>query len=202
MAEQSDEELLRQLEYGTGNQRIQALISLAGAALDLEVARRHLYPLAGQEVTDEQTLNERLWALIALASLGDRDERVRESLLDALRMFAAVPESRTPLGLVELQIGKAMSLFKDDERAVTEIRGILNLLDLSATGAVEQFGAQNVLRICLTCLGAIGHESARGILEYWHSRGNVTASAALELFGESWDTIRTQDKKLREKAKG
>ncbi|CAD6491456.1 MAG: hypothetical protein EMLJLAPB_00155 [Candidatus Argoarchaeum ethanivorans] len=101
----------------------------------------------------------------------------------------------SPLALLESEIAKALSLFQGDT-AVLE--GLIRVVRCSG----KEYPGYLLIKPCLRAIGALGDESGKELLEYQKDQGNVTAKAALELFGRAWEDIKYKEKEIEEISKG
>jgi hypothetical protein len=166
-----------------------------------------LGPIAMSE--EARYVSEMGWACISIAKLNkggfvrqvapDLYEVVRDKLLVGLQGVVQDPEKLSFLGDTEYQVVNALALARGDEEVVTE--GLIKVVHHAAEGGSLLSNTQSVVNNCLRAIGALGHESGREMLEYWQSRGNVSAQAALEAFGESMEAIKDREKAIRAERK-
>ena len=191
-----------------------------------EEMRRHLVPIVtGQIQTD---LQSGCFAAIALAVLGDHSQDVATPLFIFLRYYAEDPVkfsgpmdefiSSSNLLCFTVHVVYALSLFKGDGKIVSFLIDIIARCHFPKSGEDRiknvtgvdgpQFKfydsrIKNLVSACLRSIGAIGEsgtEDGVKMLELWSSRGNVTAKAALELFGSSWTEIVRKETELEKVA--
>jgi hypothetical protein len=116
-------------------------------------------------------------------------EKVRDTWLERIREAAQdTPET----AIWESWAIDGLALAKNDER-VTE--GLVE-----AVRCARDEG-RFLVEHCLRAIGALGHQSGRELLEYWQSKGNMTAQAALEAFGESMEAIKDREKAIEAERK-
>ena len=165
---------------------------------------------------------EGCWAAIALAWLGERSQDIAYPLHTALKLLAEDPAKYSgpmdeflradSLVVFNVQIIRALSLFKGDGEVIGILVDVISKCASPSDGDDriksfdEQTGPQfydiriqNVVHNCLRCIGVIGESTntdSRQMLEWWSTRGNVSAKAALELFGSSWDDIRNREREI------
>lgn len=106
-----------------------------------------------------------------------------------------------------VHVAYALSLFKADGEIVRFLVDIISKCTESKhiksfKGEIPLFydtRIKNLIDACLRSIGAIGksiNEDGEKMLEWWSSRGNITAKAALEIFGHSWEEILTKENEL------
>ena len=216
------ENLMSQLHAGTAEERLDALEDLAlesSSSLDphlKEQMRSLLLPLVtGQTRTDQLSGS---WAAIALSRIGDHSQDVAWPLAATLRYYADDPEkfagpfdefmSSSNLLCFPVVVAYALSLFKGDGETVGFLVDIISRCTASKhirsfKGEMPAFRdkrIENLIEACLRSIGAIGeseNEDGRNMLEWWSSRGSVTARAALDSFGSPWEEILAKEDELR-----
>lgn len=220
------ENLLSKLHSGTTDDRFEALMGLAiksRSSLDehlKEQMRTHLVPIVtGHVRTDHQS---GCFAAIALAKIGDHSQDVAAPLVKALRYYAEDPVkfsgpidefmSSSNLLCFTVHVAYALSLLKGDGEIVGFLIDVIarcldpksgedRIKSETGVGGPQFYDSRikNLVSACLRSIGAIGEsgtEDGVKMLEWWSSRGNITAKAALELFGSSWEEIVSKETEL------
>lgn len=194
-----------------------------GVSLTTELRRLLIPMLAGPKGIG---LQGACFAAIVLAKLGDHSQDVAWPLIQALRYYAEDPEklsgpidefmSSSNLLCFVVHVAYALSLFKADGEIVRFLVDIIHKCSFPESGENRikynsgpkgiQFydnRINNLVNACLRAIGAIGksgNPDGEKMLELWSGEGNITAKAALELFGHSWEEILIKESEL-EKAR-
>jgi hypothetical protein len=215
MADEDIEQLLKKTKFGTKDERWQAIVAIGGTKAPLDKVRPYLYPIMTGETTDDGS--EMCAAAISLVKLGDNSENVSKLILKYLQSYA---ENLPNMGLDSLdpnqpgaimilkarvtfarEMASALGSFKNDKGLTDGLSRIIQGTSVEGYSAIDGFMPIGLIDACICGIGAIGHASGKELLEYWIGKGNVTAKAALELFGGSWDDIQNRKVEIEKKAK-
>jgi hypothetical protein len=203
MADTDIEQLIRTIRFGGQDERLSSILAVGDAKAPLERVRPYLLPLMDGETAGDDS--EVTAAAISLAKLGDNSERVRATLLNSLQGFAANLKNMgigsvdpdTPGVMMILQgrmafgrqMVRGLAALKNDKVVVDGLLRIIQRTTTKGYSSLDEWMPRSLIDACLRGIGCVGHESGRELLEYWKDKGDLTASAALELFGGDWDAI-------------
>ena len=195
MAKEDFEQLEQKLKFGSSNERLQAILAMGKLTDETERvgALMVLWPIAkGEETKDVLEQTSALLSILQLneggfvqRTLPEVYEIVRDKWLELIREAA---QDTKILPVWESSAIDALALAENDE-GVTE-----GLIEAVRCARDE---SRVLVEHCLRAIGALGHESGREMLEYWQSKGNVSAQAALEAFGEPMEAIKDREKAIK-----
>ncbi len=199
MAKEDFEQLEQKLKFGSSNERLQAILAMGKLTDETERvgALMVLWPIAkGEETKDVLEQTSALLSILQLneggfvqRTLPEVYEIVRDKWLELIREAA---QDTKILPVWESSAIDALALAENDE-GVTE-----GLIEAVRCARDE---SRVLVEHCLRAIGALGHESGREMLEYWQSKGNVSAQAALEAFGEPMEAIKEREKAIEAERK-
>ncbi len=214
--EREIKDMLQKLQFGTKIDKTDALLGLStltissGSSFEAnlkEEIHNHLYSIVTGQT--ETNLQDACFAAMTLAQLGYVSQYVAYPLLTFLQYYAEDPvkfsgpmdELMNSYNLICFAIHAtyALSLFKGNRDVLNELVDVVkNCLNTQ----LDDIRIKNLISACIRSIGAIGKSednNAKTILEQFSNQGNITAKAALELFGSSWDEIKNKEIKLEEK---
>ena len=182
-------ELLNKIRFGNQDEKFQGLVALGGEKLDIGL--EEISPILYSIMEKSEDPNDTIYAAIALARQGEKSERLKDWLLNVLLDFSKDHEICTPLGLLESQITKGLSMFKGNKKVSD---GLIEAIQNCSTTDSSKLMIKPTMR----AIGAIGHDSALDFLKYWRSKGNVSAMVAIDSFGSTWREIFDKEKTHKE----
>ena len=198
MALEKIERLGQQMQFGSDDERIWAIIELGNLTDKDEQDEAFSYLV--WEASHETADDAKLWAHISLTKFVTNEslrravpawfESARDTLLRFLLYYAQHPEDMTPVGLRETEMVKALAGFKGDKVVV---EGLTQVVQSSVETEGHRTLSQLLIARCFRGIGAIGEESGREVLKYWSDQGSVAAKAASEMFGATWEDIEARE---------
>jgi len=193
--------LVKTLKFGSKDDKIEALVIMQGHGVSyfwvdskirariqkklpldlirsalLEVAETDSYPLV------------RWHALVALAELGERNDKILSQLIETSeRLMAALDNYGLAAFGIRTETLRALSFFRNNHAAVN---AVVNALKGSVL-VHKRYEEAGPFKEEFYALGALGDPSTRELLEFWATRGvtpgkehiQKSAQVALELFG-------------------
>ena len=201
MGEIDLEDLKQDLEFGTSDERLSAIMKMGDVRGETEksAALQTLIPIVEGEEARE--VLEGVWAVISILKLNRNGwlqqtapvvyENLRDRMLAVLQDLAKKRDRGGPGDwLIQGAAVKALALSNGDKAVSTGLTEVIR----------HAHGERKLVDDCLCAIGAVGHPSSRDFLVYWREKkDNAAAQAALEAFAEPMEAVKSRMEEIKER---